>query len=557
MKKAIRIGYLTAIVTISVYAQQGDFPKPTVPNPGQTPPVKTSETGTGNFNPQKVWEIDKAGNEDLGRPGEPRIGDNGILYLRDFDKKFSRGLISSCKEIDIKPAKLIMPVVWLVSCLPNSLASQGAECDPALPAVVDMAVEMDVVYAVVQGHELKLDIAWPRNLAAPAPAIIDIRGGSWRHSQNLVEDAKLWAGHGFVGVSITHRTSDVAVFPAAVRDCKAAVRWLRANAKKYSIDPDRIGITGFSSGGHLAALLGTSGGDAYLEGDEGNPGYSSRVQAVVDHFGPTDLLRMNDGKRVAGVIDHFAPDSPESLFLGGPAGERAETARLASPLTYVDAGDPPMLITHGENDRLVPVEQSELLYEALKKAGVPVEFIRVKNADHMYRPYPEGATISPGVDELNRESAEWFRRWLGAPRLKAPGPSTPPSAAKQGATTILYYKLTIDLPGRTAESHVKGTYWVRCGDRLLASGEVSLNDLRGEAGRTFQREYAASVADFSSNELAWNFKGEIFDSQLNETLPLIVTQSAKYAGGVEGVGFHFQIGADGLADVQKKVYIKK
>ena len=424
------------------------------------------------------------------------------------------------------------------------------------PVTDNFAVEMDVVYAVVDGHELKLDIAVPRALAAPAPAIVDIQGGAWRRIQNTVEDAKLWAGYGFVGVSITHRTSDIAVFPAAVHDCKAVVRWLRANAKKYNIDPNRIGVTGFSSGGHLAALLGTSGGDGFLEGSEGNLGYSSRVQAVVDHFGPTDFMRMNDGKQVAGAMDHFAPDSPESLFLGGPLKERADLARLANPLTYIDAGDPPTLIAHGEKDRLVPIEQSEILYEALRKAGVPAEFVRVKNADHMYRPYPEGVKVSMDVDELNKMSAAWFLRWLGVPKLKSPGDAPAPSAVDPALKTNLYYKLTIDLPGRTAKSYVKGTFWVRCGDRELASGAIDLSDLSSEAGRTFMREFTAAGVDFTSCELIWNFSGEIYDSELNEKLPLMMRQIAKYNERVEGVGFHFQIGAAGSPDIRKMVYLK-
>jgi len=432
----------------------------------------------------------------------------------------------------------------------------SAIASPQQPVTENIAVEMDVVYATIDGRELKLDIAVPRILAAPAPAVVDIQGGAWRRSQNSAEDAKFWAGYGFVGVSIAHRTSDVAVFPAAIHDCKAAIRWLRANAQKYSIDPDRIGVTGFSSGGNLAALLGTSGGDEYLEGTEGNLDHSSRVQAVVDHFGPTDFIKMNDGQQVAGTIDHFAPDSPESLYLGGPLKERSEPARRANPLTYIDAGDPPTLIAHGENDRLVPFEQSEILYEALKKAGVRTEFVRVKNADHMYRPYPEGAEVSPGVNELNRMTAAWFLRWLGAPRLKSPEEAPPTPALDSGLKTNLYYKLTIDLPGYTSQSYVKGTFWVKCGDRQLGSGEIDLNDLSSEPGRIFKSGFTAAGVDFKSCELSWNFSGEIYDSELNDKFPLMMMQSAKYKDQVEGVGFHIQINPDGTPDIQKKVYLK-
>ena len=432
----------------------------------------------------------------------------------------------------------------------------SAIASPQQPVTENIAVEMDVVYATIDGRELKLDIAVPRILAAPAPAIVDIQGGAWRRIQNSAEDAKSWAGYGFVGVSIAHRTSDIAVFPAAIHDCKAAIRWLRANAKKYNIDPDRIGVTGFSSGGNLAVLLGTSGGDAFLEGTGSNLDYSSRVQAVVDHFGPTDFMKMNDGQHIVGTIDHFAPDSPESLYLGGPLKDRAELARLANPLTYIDAGDPPTLIAHGEKDRLVPIGQSEILYEALKKAGVLTEFVRVKNADHMYRPYPEGAAVSPGIDELNRMSAAWFLRWLGAPRLKSPKETPPPPAADPSLQTNLYYMLTIDLQGRNAKSYVKGTFWVKCGDHKLASGEIDLNDLSSEAGRTFKSGFTAAGVDFKSCELTWNFNGEIYDSELNEKYPLMMMQSAKYDDQVEGVGFHFQINPDGTPDIQKKIYLR-
>ena len=134
--------------------------------------------------------------------------------------------------------------------------------DPQILSKEDIRVYEDIVYSITNGHELKMDIAVPKYLKAPAPAVVDIPGGSWRVVEKSADDAVFYAKHGFIGVSITHRTSDIAVFPAAVHDCKTAIRWLRVHAEEYSINPDRIGVTGFSSGGHLAALLGTSGGDA-------------------------------------------------------------------------------------------------------------------------------------------------------------------------------------------------------------------------------------------------------------------------------------------------------
>jgi len=151
---------------------------------------------------------------------------------------------------------------------------------PQILTKEDITVYRDIVYTIADGHELKLDIAVPKYLKAPVPAVVDIPGGSWRVVEKSVEDALFYAKHGFIGVSITHRTSDIAIFPAAVHDCKTAIRWLRAHAREYNIDPDNIGVTGFSSGGHLAALVGTSVGDTFLEGKGDYLDYSSSVQEI-------------------------------------------------------------------------------------------------------------------------------------------------------------------------------------------------------------------------------------------------------------------------------------
>ena len=274
----------------------------------------------------------------------------------------------------------------------------------------DVVIERDVVYGIVDGHKLTLDVAYGEDLAAPVPAIVHIHGGAWLGGEKSAEMAIMCAEAGYVGVSINYRLSGVALFPAGVHDCKRAIRWVRAHAKRYRIDPERIGVMGSSAGGHLVALLGTSGEDPYLEGDEGYLEYSSRVQAVVDHFGPTDFLRMND---VPGSIDHLAEDSPESLWLGGPIEELPDRVKRANPITYIDNEDPPILIVHGEKDQLVIIGQSELFYDALRRAGVRTEFVRVKNAGHGYRAIPEGATVEPGLEEIKRLQMEWFGEVLG------------------------------------------------------------------------------------------------------------------------------------------------
>ena len=153
---------------------------------------------------------------------------------------------------------------------------------------------------------------------------------------------------------------------------KAAVRYLRANTKTYNLDPDHFGAAGWSAGGHLVALLGTSGGVKELEGDGNFPGTSSAVQAVCDIHGPTDLLKFS----LPG------PPNVVTRLLGGDTGEKKDLAILANPITHLDKADPPVLILHGDKDKAVPLSQSELFRDALKVAGVEHELIVVAEAGH-------------------------------------------------------------------------------------------------------------------------------------------------------------------------------
>jgi acetyl esterase/lipase len=190
--------------------------------------------------------------------------------------------------------------------------------------------------------------------------------------------------HGYFTANIEYRLSGEAIFPAQVHDCKAAIRYLRAHAEEYRLDPHRIGVWGASAGGCLAALLGTSGGVEALEGSEGFANQSSAVQAVVDLFGPADIASMGDPDKgdFPSAMDHNAADSPESKLLGGPVQQKLEQARAASPLTYVDKSDPPFLIFHGDRDDHVPYSQSVKLCRALQKAGVESSLITVKGGGH-------------------------------------------------------------------------------------------------------------------------------------------------------------------------------
>jgi acetyl esterase/lipase len=245
-------------------------------------------------------------------------------------------------------------------------------------------VDRNLVYARAGGKDLLLDIYRPENQDRDLPVVVWIYGGAFRAGSKDDDQTGgvTWlANRGYAVVAFNYRLSFEARFPAQTQDCKAAIRWLRANAAKYRLNTGRIAAWGASAGGHLAAMLGTSGGVADLEGDLGNEKESSRVQAVIDFFGPTDFLQM-DAAAPPGGQKHNPADSPESQLVGGPIQENKDKVRRANPITYVTSDSPPFLILHGERDPLVPVNQSELLFEALKKAGRDVTFFKIVGAGH-------------------------------------------------------------------------------------------------------------------------------------------------------------------------------
>lgn len=257
----------------------------------------------------------------------------------------------------------------------------------------------DIAY-VPEGHERqKLDLYLPEERGAePLPLIIWVHGGAWRAGNKAGCPARRFVERGYAVASINYRLSQHAIFPAQIQDCKAAVRWLRANAGTYNLDPTRFGVWGSSAGGHLVALLGTAGDVKKFDVGE-NLGVSSRVQAVCDFFGPTDFTKMSS---FPSRMDHDAPDSPESRLIGGAVQENGDKVRRADPITYVTRDDPPFLIVHGDKDPLVPHNQSELLRDALKKVDVPVRLYTVEGGGH-------GGFKDPKVDPL---VAEFFAKHL-------------------------------------------------------------------------------------------------------------------------------------------------
>lgn len=228
---------------------------------------------------------------------------------------------------------------------------------------------------VPNGHERqKLDLYLPEKADGPLPVIVWIHGGAWRAGSKNYCPAVPYSAKGFAVAGINYRYSQQAVFPAQIQDCKAAIRWLRANAKKYNLDPDHIGVWGASSGGHLVSLVGTSAQVKELEGTGGNLDQSSRVQCVVDWFGHSDLR--------AGPGPRDDPKHPVAQLLGGTTNKEKDKATLASPVAHITKDCPPFLIMHGDKDMSVPMVQSEILNEALMKAGVPVTFVKIAGAGH-------------------------------------------------------------------------------------------------------------------------------------------------------------------------------
>ena len=241
----------------------------------------------------------------------------------------------------------------------------------------------DLAY-VESGHERqKLDLYLPVE-GENRPLIIWIHGGAFRmgskegnaHDQLPFE----YLAQGYALASLNYRLSQHAIFPAQIEDCKAAVRWLRARSAEFKLDPGRFAAWGPSAGGHLAAMLGTAGHATEFEVGA-HLDVSSRVQCVVDYFGPTDFLQM-DAQRLPDGMVHDLADSPESELVGGAIQENPERVARANPITYVTADVPPFLIVHGNQDPLVPFQQSILLVAALGNVGADVTFYTVAGAGH-------------------------------------------------------------------------------------------------------------------------------------------------------------------------------
>jgi len=252
----------------------------------------------------------------------------------------------------------------------------------------------DLEYAKVDGRSLTLDLYLPDDPIAPVPLVLWVHGGAWKAGDKSPTYAPELLGEAYAVASVNYRFSQEALFPAQIHDVKAAVRFLRGNAERFGLDPDRFGAWGSSAGGHLVALLGTSCGVAEAEGTLGeHDEVSSCVQAVCDFFGPTDFLVLLDQRD--GWDERRA--MPEEDLLGGSIEENVDLATLASPISHVDPSDPPFLILHGSEDPTVPVEQSIAFDEALRAAGVESTLIVIEGAGHGF-PRSEMTPVKPFFD---------------------------------------------------------------------------------------------------------------------------------------------------------------
>lgn len=260
-----------------------------------------------------------------------------------------------------------------------------------LATTMGVAAEPEtIVFAKIGDRELALDLLRPEK-TEKAPLIVYVHGGAWRSGSREQMPLGDLVRAGFAIASVDYRLSPEAPFPANVHDIKAAIRFLRAHAEKWSLATDRIAIAGSSAGGHLAALIGLTNGHPELEGKIGDhPGQKSDIAAVVSFYGASNLTTILSQSTAHGLKVRVPA---LTLLFGGPVEEKTTLARLASPVFHIDRADPPVLLIHGDQDPQMPIEQSRELAEACRQAGVSVRFDIVKGGAHGGQGFYTGAQL--------------------------------------------------------------------------------------------------------------------------------------------------------------------
>jgi acetyl esterase/lipase len=296
-------------------------------------------------------------------------------------------------------------LIWLL--MAAGVRYVNAQNRRAIDGQEKVNLTLDLSYAGNENPRQKLDLLLPKDRDSDKrlPVLAYIHGGAFKggHKRGGHRHLMKYVASGnFAGITIGYRLSGEAIWPAQIHDCKAGIRWIRANVEKYGLDPDQILVWGHSAGGHLSSMVGTTGGVGSLEGDVGpNTTLSSRVHAVCNYFGPSDFLQM-DAHRLPNGLVHDASKSPESLLVGGAIQGLQEIVATANPITYISPDDPPFLSIHGQKDPLVPAHQSMILHQALIRGGVSSELYLVKDGGH-------GGFKDPRVPELEAKFMESFR----------------------------------------------------------------------------------------------------------------------------------------------------
>jgi acetyl esterase/lipase len=360
--------------------------------------------------------------------------------------------------------RLLFLAVLLVVLGPYLGASSPDRATAAAPLspAAQGEVKRGVTYCTPGGVGLQMDIYFPKaGSPAPAPALLFVHGGGWiagDQGDGTLDTPEL-VSRGYLVAAIQYRLAPVYRFPAQIEDVKCAVRFLRANASTYGIDPGRIGAWGSSAGGHLVSLLGTTDASAGFDGNGGYPEQSSSVRAVTDMYGPSDLTTLSNDANV----------NRELRLVFGPPSDWPS----ASPVNYVSKDDVPFLILQGEKDNIVPPSQSQEFYDRLTGAGVPAQLVMVKNAGHVF--VPSGGPISPSRSEITRIMADFFDSILRNPS------SVGVPAALSGGKSVTFPETGKSVSGRFLE------YWQQHGG--LAQQGYPISDILQEKSETDGKTY--------------------------------------------------------------------
>jgi acetyl esterase/lipase len=306
------------------------------------------------------------------------------------------------------PFALALLIIFGLTCCtprPSEPSPTPVLSNQVLSTSAPGSIAKDIPYCTMDGVSLKTDVYYPQTGSAPWPLVIYVHGGGWETSDKS-EGAGFFKltgmyNQGFLLASVDYRLAPKYKFPAQIQDVKCAVRYFRAHAAEYNLNPDKIGVWGGSAGGHLVSLLGAA--DSSAGWDVGEYLHqSSRVQAVVDMFGPSDLTR---GFATTALQAKLQRDVFDSTSNADPI------LAAASPVTYVTADDPPFLILQGEADSLVPPEQSQILFDKLQAAGVSSELVTIRHAGHGFQQVGS-KPIKPSLIKLGKVVVAFLTRYL-------------------------------------------------------------------------------------------------------------------------------------------------